>query len=112
MNRLLAILTTFILFNVLLTWAVDRTDDVIITHYLSGNSTYTNTTNDHLTCRLTTYFNDEGIPSPNLSEGPTSIDVTGWTRTFELRPRATFTYYRDDAGFVNCVEKVEGVSEK
>lgn len=107
MKRYLIIGVVFICAGILVTWAADRTDDVIVTHYLSGNSTYTNTTNDHLTCRLTTYFDDTGKPSPNLGEGPIAIDVTGWTRTFELRPRATFTYYRDDAGFIYCVEKVE-----
>jgi hypothetical protein len=106
MRRYFIIGIVFICAGILISYAADRTDDVIVTHYLSGNSTYTNTTNEHLLCRLTLRYDYTGQESPEL--GTTiPLETTGWTRTFELRPRATFTYYRDDAGFIYCVEKVE-----
>ena len=111
MKRYLRIAIVFALMGVVVTWAADRTEDVVVAHYLSGNSTYTNTTNDHLTCRMTTRYDYTGQKSPGIGSH-IQLEPTGWTRTFELQPRATFTYHRDDVGFIYCVEKVDETPKK
>ena len=106
MTRYLIIGLVFLCAGILISYAADRTDTVIVKYTANNNTQYTNTTDEHLTCYLTLYFDETGKPSPDFTS-PILLDTTGWTRTFYLSPHGTYTYFRQDASFFTCINTID-----